>query len=867
MDLKTYKGKAFWSMPVEEVSKMFNSDLEKGLLDREVKDRLDLYGKNIFQTSRKNINGIKIFFNQLKSPLILVLIFAGLVTIFISDYRDSVFIFIAVIVNSILGYYQEYKAEKALSELSTYLKQRARVIRSGKEKEIDAEEIVMGDIIRLSQGDRISADSRILYSNDLQVDESILTGESLPSMKSAEPVSPVSVLADQASMVFAGTLVTQGICTAIVCRTDKDTEIGKIASLIENSESEKTPLQKSITKFSLQLSLFLGLLTVIVFSVGVFLGEPWTEMFLTSVAIAVSAIPEGLPISMTVILAVGVQKMAKRNAVVKKLIAAEALGSTTLILTDKTGTLTMAKMVLSKVLALNLKEEELLKYALVNCNVSIENPEDQPSLWRVDGKIMEVAIVKSLVERGYGYEEIMNKKNVLQSVPFNPVSKFSVSYIKHGEKHLLVFFGAPDILLSHSELSATEKEKYMSQVDSLALGGERVLGIAIKEVAHTGDLSLSKHVPIAHLLFGGLITFVDPIRPSIKNTIALIKQAGVRTVILTGDHRGTAMAVAREIGMELGEESVMDASELESLSEQELKNRLPKLSVISRVTPFDKMKIARFFQELGEVVAMTGDGVNDAPSLKQANVGIAMGSGTEVAQSVSDLVLLDDNFESIVAAIEEGRQILSNIRKVLVYLLSNVADGLILIGGSLISGLPLPLNALQILWVNFFADSFPAISFAFERDAESFSHKPSKKNYLFDPLMKFLIIAIGLSTSTLLFAIYYYLMKIGYDENLVKTFTFAAFGTYTLMTALSVRSLDKGIFSYSFFSNKYMTVGIGFGFALMALAIYAPVLQVVFDTVYLPLNWAIGVLLVGLLNILLIEVTKYFFNKRVSERS
>ncbi len=852
----------FWSLNPNQVANIFNSNLELGISDEEAKKRLDIFGRNVIQSEKKSIGGVRIFFNQLRSPLILILIFAGIVTIFTSHIRDSVFIFIAVIVNSVLGFYQENKAEKAISKLKTYLKQRTRVIRGGKEKEIDTEELVLGDIIQLSQGDRVPTDGRIIYSNDFQVDEAILTGESLPVIKSVDTVSESFPVSEQTSMVFAGTLVIQGICTAIVCRTDIKTELGKIASLIESSGNEKTPLQKSITEFSLYLSALLGFLTLAVFITGIILGEPLGEMFLTSVAIAISAIPEGLPISLTVILAVGVERMAKRKAVVRKLIAAETLGSTTVILTDKTGTITMAKMVLSKIIPFNLKEDEVIKYALLNCNVLIENPEEKPDVWRLSGKIMETALVKSAGIRGMSYEEITDRKNVLQTTPFNAVNKFSVSLIKHSDKHLLVFFGAPDILLSQSGLKQEEKNTYLNQINSLANSGERVLGVATKEISITNNFSLAKEHSFSKISFGGLITFNDPIRPGIKNTIELVKRAGVKTIIMTGDHQGTALAIAKQIGIVTNEKSILDASELSTLSEKDLLERLPYLTLISRVTPFDKMRIAKLLQESGEIVAMTGDGVNDAPSIKQANVGIAMGSGTEVTQSVADLVLLDDNFETIVSAIEEGRRILGNIRKVIVYLLSNVADGLILIGGALIFGLPLPLSALQILWVNFFTDSFPAISFAFEKDPDALSHRPNKnKVQLFDPLMKFLILVIGLSTSTLLFVVYYILLKNGFDENLVKTFTFASFGTYTLMVALSVRSLNKSIFSYSMFSNKYMNIGIVFGIALMALAIYLPALQEIFDTISLPLSWALGVFFIGTLNVALIETTKFLFRK------
>jgi len=856
------QGKKFWHLSPSDTARLLETDIENGLSTEEANERLVTFGRNAIETS-KRAAWVKIFFNQLKSPLILILILAGIVTLSISHYKDAVFIFIAVIMNSILGFYQENKAEKALSELKTYLKQRTRVIRAGKEREIDAEEIVPGDIIRLAQGDRVPADARVIFVNDFQVDEAVLTGESLPVSKSVEVSPESSVLADQDSMIFAGTLITQGISAAIVVRTNTNTEFGKIATLIAKSENEKTPLQKAIIRFSISLSILLGILTLLVFVVGIFLGEPKLQMFLTAVAIVVSAIPEGLPISMTVILAIGVERMAKRKGVVRKLVAAEALGSTTVILTDKTGTLTMAKMVLSKIIPFELSEEKLFTRALANANVLVENPEDDPTLWRMNGRIMETSIVRSAALRGMAFDLIVDKKHVLQMMPFNAVQKFSASLVREADKHIIIFFGAPDILLQHSSLSEKEREELLSKIDSLASSGERVLGLATKEVAHTENFSFSKDLPLTHLSFNGLITFRDPIRPGIKNTIDRVRRAGIKTVIMTGDHRGTAVAVAQEIGVHIDERSVLDASELMSLSEEALRERLPHLSVISRVTPFDKLRIVKLFQESGEIVAMTGDGVNDAPSIKQADIGIAMGSGTEVAQSVADLVLLDDNFETIVAAIEEGRQILGNIRKVLVYLLSNVADGLILIGGALITGLPLPLNALQILWVNFFTDSFPAIAFAFEKDADSLSYKPRKgKMELFDPLMKFLILIIGLSTSALLFVIYFVLLRLDYDTDLVRTFTFAAFGTYTLLVALPVRSLDRSIFSYPLFSNRYLTGGIFIGFVLMAAAVYIPILQTLFGTVSLPFNWVLGVLFIGVFNIVLIEGAKHLFKNK-----
>ncbi len=657
-------------------------------------------------------------------------------------------------------------------------------------------------------------------------------------------------------------MVTQGVCAAIVCRTDAGTELGKIASLIAKTENEKTPLQKAISKFGVYLSILLGFLTLVVFVIGILSGKPWLEMFLTSVAIAVSAIPEGLPISMTVVLAIGVERMAKRKGVVRKLIAAETLGGTTVILTDKTGTLTMAKMMLSKIISFNLSEKQLLTYALANASVLVENPEDNPDLWRMNGRIMETTLVRSAGLRGISFSEITDKSHVLQTMPFNAVQKYSASLIKDAGEHLIVLFGAPDILLAQSSLSKQDKKRILDQIDSLASSGERVLGLATKKIGRTEDFSLSKDSDFSDLSFDGILTFRDPIRSGIKSVIERVGRAGIKTILMTGDYRGTAIAVAKEIGLNTDERSVLDASELAILTDQSLRKRLQFLTVISRVTPFDKTRIVKLFQESGEVVAMTGDGVNDAPSIKQADVGIAMGSGTDVSQSVADLVLLDNNFETIVAAVEEGRQILGNIRKVLVYLLSSVTDELILIGASIFAGIPLPLNALQILWVNFFTDSFPAIAFAFEKDENGLSHKPNGKNMvLFNPLMKFLILVIGIFTSTLLFVAYLILLRLGFDPTIVKTFIFGAFGTYTLILALSVKSLEKSIFSYPLFSNKYLTGAIAFGFILMAAAIYIPGLQMLFDTVALSANWVIGIVLVGALNIILIEGAKWMFRR------
>ncbi|PIR41674.1 MAG: hypothetical protein COV30_02425 [Candidatus Yanofskybacteria bacterium CG10_big_fil_rev_8_21_14_0_10_37_15] len=850
----------FWSMEISKVVGILETDAQKGLSENEAKKRIKIFGPNIIE-KRQQSPVFFILLNQFRSPLILILLSAGIITFSIAHYRDAIFIFAALMANTILGFYQEYKAEKALAELKTYLKQRIRVIRESMEHEIDAANLVPGDIIHFSQGDRIPTDGRLFYVNELQIDETILTGESLPVSKTTEPVSLNSVIGDQNSMVFAGTVVTQGVGIAVTCRTDFSTELGKIATLVAKSQREETPLQNSIKRFSIKLGIFVGIFTVGIFITGIALGYSPIEMFLTAVAIAVSAVPEGLPVAMTVILSVGVQRMARRKGVIRKLIAAETLGSATVILTDKTGTLTEAKMELDKILPITTGEEKkLLEMALINTDVLIENPSDPYSAWRTSGRVLETSLVRSAALRGVFVEDIKNKTPVLSFLPFNAANKFSASLIHNEGKHLLIFFGAPDIFVNHSTMNETEKNKILEEISSLAESGKLVTGIATKEIEKKEDFAFSKDLNLKNLSFKGLITLRDPVRSNVKEAINSVEASGIKVVMMTGDHRGTAESVAKEVGMNLEKRSVLDSSELQTLSDTDLKERLSFLKIISRVSPTDKIRIVKAFQETGKIVAMAGDGVNDAPSIKQADIGIAMGSGTEVARDVADLVLLDDNFETIAAAVKEGRQIMSNIRKTLVYLLSDIADELLLIGGALITGLALPLNALQILYVNFFADSFPAVAFAFEKNIDGLNRRSQKiKTGLFDPVMKFLILFIGLSTSALLFFLYWLLLRIGFSEDLVRTFIFASFGSYTLFLAFSVRSLEKSIFRYSLFSNLYLFFGVCIGIILMGMAIYAPFMQSLLDTVSLPPFWILGVLFVGVFNIAAVEFGKWVF--------
>lgn len=853
--------RSFWALPLGEVLDTLETT-KSGLTEEEAEERRTLFKKNSLPP-RTKLTKVSIFLRQFRSPLIILLVAATTITIFLRDYKDAVVILAAIMANVGLGFYQESKAESALAHLKTYIKERSRVFRNGQEVEIDAADLVPGDIVHLSQGDRVPADGRLIYINDFMVDESILTGESLPVMKNTEPSSFKAVLADRKSMVFSGTLVVQGFANAVISATGPETELGKIAKLVAGSEKETTPLQRAIFNFSLKTGSILVAATIGIFFLGLSLGVAPLEMFLISVAITVAAVPEGLPVALTVILAIGVQRLAQKNGVVRKLLAAETLGNTSVILTDKTGTLTQAKMNLSKVSIFDrsVKEPEILKYALLNTDVVVENQRENYDKWRIIGRPLEIAMVKSAAERGILLHEVKHEIEVLDYLPFTSKNKFSASLVKVGDQHILNVLGAPEILLKFADVDETERKKLLREIDKMAFAGERVLGLATRVVTKPDNFSLRHKDAFLGINFLGTLSFRDPVRPSAKEAIEKVRKAGVRTIILTGDHRGTAEAVAKELGIHIDRDEVIDGIELDALSDEELKNKLTILKIVSRVSPEGKLRVAKALQDLGEVVAMTGDGLNDAASLKQADIGIAMGSGTDVAKDVSDLVLLDDNFDTIVAAIEEGRRIIENIRKVIVYLFSSVFDELILIGGALIVGIALPLNALQILFVNFVADSFPALSLAFENHVDYLASRRKISKNLFDKEMSFLTFAVGLPTSALLFGLYWWLLRAGYDPLVVQTFIFTAFGSYSTLLIFSIRSLRQPIWAYNPFSNPMLMVGSILGLVSILATVYWLPLQNLMGTVALPLPWLLGVLGVGLANLIMIELGKFALRK------
>lgn len=856
-----------WAFDTGEVIATLETTNE-GLSSQEASKRLEFYGTNVFHNKEK-IGALSLFFKQFASPLIFILIGASVLTAILGKYFDMSVIIFAVLFNVVLGFYREFHAENTLSKLTTYIKDRARVIREGKEIEVDSVSLVPGDVVKLSYGSRVPADCRIISVSGFQVDEAILTGESMAIEKEIENVEISSGVADRKNIAHAGTLVVEGYATAVVYATGSKTEIGKIASIVATTSRTETPIQKGMQRLAWLIFYITIVIVTVIFVLGTYRGEPILEMLTLSAAIAVGAVPEALPIALTVILAIGAERIAKKKGIVRKLAAAETLGSTTLIMTDKTGTLTLADMQLvgiyphghilnntasDKSKHFSLEQKKLLSAALQNIDITIENHSESPANWKFHGRPFEVNIAKASIEHGVGME-IIRKENQLV-IPFNSTHKFSVSE----NEHSYTVMGAPDILLKLSKMS---KDNYMtteSWIETISSEGKRLIGLAmIPKKAHHKKPTVKD---ISDLEFLGVLALYDPVRPDVPAAIKKIHGYGIKMVMITGDLKGTALAVAKDLAWHVKEDEVLSGSDLHEMTDDELKQVIPHIKIFARVTPEDKLRIGQLYHGLGEVVAMTGDGVNDAPALKAMDIGISLGSGSDVAKSAADMVLLDDNFKTITLSIEEGRKILSNIRKTFVYLMSNSLDAIFVIGGSLIIGLPMPLTALQIIWVNFFTGSLPALAFAFDEDLDrKQTAKASTSKFILTPKVTFLTFGIGTMSSLFLFFIYYGLIKSGVEIELAKTLFFVCFASYILVIAYSFRSLYSPLFSYPLFTNKTLNYSILVAVILLLITVLIPSVRDIFGLVQIPLIWSWFILAWLILNVCLVEGAKFVFRR------
>ena len=885
----------FHSLTIESCLKELKTSAS-GLGSEEAARRLKKYGPNKLE-EEKPLGRLTIFISQFKSPLIYVLLGAAVISFLLSEYVDAGVIAGAIILNTIIGFFQENKANRALSRLREMIEHKALVLRDGREIIVDSSQLTIGDIIILQAGNRAPADGRIIEANNLQINEANLTGESVPSSKTVDKLAKGAALTDQKNMVFGSTIVVRGNGKAVVTAIGAKSEIGKIASLVKTTEEEKTPLQLRLLRLSKFLGLAVVLVCLLVVGIGVWQGRDFFEMFIVAVAIAVAAIPEGLAVAVTVILVLGMQRILKQKALTRKLVAAETLGSTTVICTDKTGTLTEGKMQVSDIVIgereFELKtmggrqdsqEAKIVSLALqigMMCNDAvIEIPKDKLAEEKIIGAPTEVALLSAARQSGLNRGKLLKIEPKIDELPFDSERKFMVTLHKGKDGNYILYEkGAPEKLLDKSgefyhqgkthNLTKEEREKLIKVYEKLTSAGLRVLGVATRQLK---DLKWENKkeekdwgVIDQNLTFVGFIALKDPLRPEARETIKICRQAGIRPIIITGDHALTARAIAEEIGIKVRAEDIITGETLEKMDDKKLEELVKRIDIYARVSPHHKLRIVKALQARGEVVAMTGDGINDSPALKAADIGVALGTGTDIAKETSDIVLLDNNFKTIVSAVLEGRIIFSNIRKVITYLISDSFCEVILIIGSIILGAPLAILPAQILWINIVNDGLPDFSLAFEKgDDGIMAAKPiKKKEPIINKEMKTIIFVAGLVRDLFVLAIFYYLLRHSFDLGYIRTIVFAAVGVDSLMYIFSLRSFKKPIWRLNPFSNLYLIGAVAFSLALLMGAIYWPPLQSILATVPLSINSWLLVVSTGFLSIIMIEIIKYYSIKKV----
>jgi len=850
----------FWhNLSKEEVIKTLRSDIDVGLTEKEVEIREREFGKNKLP-EEKPPSRLEIFSAQFKSILIFILIVAGFFTLIYKKYTDTIAIFLVVLINTFIGFYQEYRASKILEELKKIVKIEARIMRGGNQKIVDSEELVPGDIIILNPGDKVPADGRVIESQNLKLNEMVLTGEFLPSLKHSQVLPEDTILADRENMVYMGTVVEEGQGKAMVTETGSNTEIGKIAGMIKEKE-KKTPLQKKIRKLGIEIALIVGILVLVIFFVGLTKEKDIFLLFETAVAIVVGAVPEGLPVAITVILALGTQRILRKKGLVRKLASVETLGSTTIICVDKTLTLTEGRMEVDEVIG---DKFLALKTATLTSEAFVENPREPKEKWILRGRPTDRALLEAGIEIGVDKKREFEKKKIAE-LPFNPINKFAAALYKENEKEMLYVCGAPEKILELCILSEKEKKEWQKKLEESAQKGLRIVASANKKIENW-DLKIENLQDLCKdLVFTGLITLKDPIRPEVKEAMKICQEAGMRPIIITGDHKLTAKAVAEELGFKIKKENILEGKDLDKLSDKEFEKILPQIQIYARVEPRNKMRIVEAWQERGEVVAMTGDGVNDAPALKKADIGVALGSGTEVAKEASDLVLLNDSFSVIEEAIREGRRVMDNARKAILFMCAECFSEIILVSGAFLFGLPLPILPIQILWQNLIEGSPQGMALAFEPEEKGImKRKPEEpKIPLIIREIKYLILFGGILTDILLLLTFFLLYKFSnYEISHLRTISFSGLMVGSFFYAFSCKNLRKNIWEYDAFSNKVLNFTIFLGVLLLIAAIYLPIFQVLLDT--FPLNfldWLI-LLALGLVNLGLFELIKYILKTK-----
>ncbi|MEW8956811.1 calcium-translocating P-type ATPase, SERCA-type [Clostridium sp.] len=866
----------WFNKETDEVLKHFNSDTVNGLTSEEAKQRLEKYGKNQLVTKKKK-SVIQMLLAQLKDTMIYILLGAAVISAIMGDFNEAIIIVLVVMLNAVIGVVQESKAEKALEALKKLSSPKALVIRDKVTIEISSEDVVPGDIVVLDAGRYVPADLRLIQIANLKIEESALTGESVPSDKVSNAISEEKVpLGDQKNMAFSSTLATYGRGIGVVVATAMDTEIGKIAKMLENEENEMTPLQKKLEELGKVLGLGALLICGIIFIISLFQGRPLFEMLLTSISLAVAAIPEGLPAVVAIVLAMGVQRMIKENAIVRKLPAVETLGSVNIVCSDKTGTLTQNKMTVTKFYAnsklnniedfnVDNSSEKLLLENLILCNdatYSVNNSTGDPT---------EIALLEAGIKFNLSKDDLEVSNKRVNEIPFDSDRKLMTTVNKYNESFKVFTKGAIDNILKISKavyvngeivpLTEELKNNIMDASNEMSNDALRVLGAAFKDLdSHNVNLDdLEKD-----LILIGMVGMIDPPRLEVKDSIALCKKAGISTVMITGDHKNTAFAIAKELGIASSIDECMSGADLDELSEEEFKNKISSLKVFARVSPEHKVKIVKAFKANGNIVSMTGDGVNDAPSLKAADIGVAMGiTGTDVAKGAADMVLTDDNFSTIISAIEEGRNIFNNIKKSVMFLLSCNLGEIVALFVAILLNWATPLQPIHILWVNLITDTLPALSLGVDPGDSGVMNYPPRNPK--ENILKrggFSLIFNG----TLIGVLTLIAFRIGlnkYDNVMhAQTMAFVVLSVSQLVHSLNMRHSEKSIFTIGFFSNKFLILSIVFGIFLQDIIITVPFLANIFGVYDLNLNDWFIVSLLSIIPLVANEIIKIFIRAK-----
>lgn len=846
---------------IKEIEKELRTNIKTGLGDKDVQIRQDEFGKNKIEEGKKESLLVK-FINQFKDFMIIILIIAAIISAVVSylegtgDYFDSIIIIAIVLFNGLMGLIQEAKAEKSIEALKKMSAPVAKVRRNGKVLTVNGEDIVPGDIVILETGCYVPADIRLISTYNLKVEESSLTGETEAVEKDENAVfnNKIIPLGDMKNMVFAGTAVVNGHAEGIVTNIGMNTEVGKIASMIITNEAPQTPIQKKLSEVGKVLGIACVVICALIFVIGVIKKISVVEMFMTSVGLAVAAIPEGLPAIVTIILSIAVTKMAKRNAIIRKLPAVETLGSSKVICSDKTGTLTENNMRVVEIIG---NKNKILEYGTLCCNCEINEGV-------VEGEPTEVAIVK---------EAIKEKQNKVLpricEIPFDSNRKLmtTVNELENG-KYRIITKGAPEILLgicdyyeennTVHDMNSTFLSKIKNKNEKMAEKALRVLGVAYLDV-DIMPKEISADFLEKGLIFVGLIGMIDPPRKGVKEAVLACRRAGIKTVMITGDHITTAKAIAKDLEILRGRELAITGQELDKISDSKLEKEIMNYSVFARVTPEHKVRIVKAFQKTGAVVAMTGDGVNDAPALKKSDIGIAMGrKGTDVAKNAADMILNDDNFVTIVDAVKQGRNIFDNIKKAIHFLIATNIGEIVTIFVGLLLGVKSPLLAVQLLWVNLVTDSLPAIALGLEPPEKDIMNRPprdSRKSIFADGLMGKIVVEgfmIGMFTILAFFIGNRY-----YGIEVARTMAFISLGMLELIHSFNVKS-EESIFKVGLFENKYLVGAFLLGTVLQLGIVFVPTLAEIFKLTQLNTTQWLITIAISIAPIIIVELQKKF---------